>query len=145
MVEVDRISAEIIDASIRIHRDLGPGLLENVYEIVLAASLARAGLKVDRQKPINIEFDGMQFKAAFKADLIVEEMVVIELKSIEQLGRVHAKQLQTYLRLLNLPVGLLLNFGGETMKEGIRRMVNSYTAPYSSASPRLRAKSEYGE
>ena len=146
MEEIDRVSAEVVDAAIKIHRELGPGLLESVYETVLAASLARSGLKVDRQLPIEINYDGMRFEGAFRVDLLVDEKLVVEIKSIERLAPVHAKQLITYLRLMKQPVGLLLNFGGETMKEGIRRMVNNYHSPStSSASPRLRAKSEYGE
>lgn len=145
MVEIDRISAEVVDAAIRIHRDLGPGLLESVYETVLAATLERNGLKVDRQMPVDISFEGMRFNGAFRADLFVAGCLVVEIKSVEQLSRVHAKQLLTYLRLLNQPVGLLLNFGGEKMKDGIRRVVNGYRpseAP--SASPRLRVKQDYG-
>lgn len=145
MVEIDRISAEIIDCSIRIHRDLGPGLLESVYETVLAASLLRQGMKVDRQRPIDIEFEGMKFPAAFRADLIVEDSLIVEIKSVDLLSKVHAKQTLTYLRLMRLQVGLLLNFGGATMKEGIRRLVNDHIENRTlSASPRLRAKSEYG-
>ena len=145
MNEIDRVSAEVIDAAIRIHRELGPGLLESVYETVLAASLVRSGFRVERQLPVNIEYDGMRFEAAFRIDMLVDKQIVVEIKSVEQLARVHAKQLITYLRLMKQPVGLLLNFGGETMKEGIRRLVNNYQSPASSASPRLRAKSEYGD
>ena len=144
-MEIDRLSAEVVDASIRIHRELGPGLLESVYEAVLAASLARDGFKVVRQLPVDIEFDGLRLPAAFRADLVVGDRLIVEIKSADQLAPVHAKQLLTYLRLMKQPVGLLLNFGGETMKEGIRRLVNDYRSPQSSsASPRLRAKNEYG-
>ena len=144
MNDIDRISAEVVDAAIHIHRELGPGLLESVYETVLAASLARSGLKVVRQQPIDINYDGMRFEAAFGVDLIVDMQLIVEIKSVDRLAPVHAKQLITYLRLMNQPVGLILNFGGETMKEGIRRLVNNYHCPSSSVSPRLRAKSEYG-
>ncbi len=146
MDEIDRLSAEVVDAAIGIHKDLGPGLLESVYEAVLAASLTRSGLKVERQKPIDIRYDGLAIPAAFRADLIVEDRLIIEVKSVEQIKSVHAKQVLTYLRLLDQPVGLLLNFGGEMMKEGIRRIVNGYRpAAGLSASPRLRVKSEYGD
>ncbi len=146
MAEIDRLSAEVVDAALRIHLDLGPGLLESVYETVLAASLERAGWKADRQKPVAITFEGLHFPAAFRADLIVDDRLVVEIKSVEQLTRVHGKQLLTYLRLLNQPVGLLLNFGGETMKSGIRRVVNGYEpAAGRSASPRLRVKNDYGD
>lgn len=146
MAEIDDLTAEVIDAAIRIHRELGPGLLESVYELVLAGSLSRSGLKVDRQKPIDIVYDGLRFEGAFRIDLMIEDMLVLEIKSVEQLSRAHGKQLLTYLRLTKQPVGLLLNFAGATMKEGIRRVVNDYRQPASSsASPRLRVKSSYGE
>ena len=146
MPDIDRISAEVVDAAIRIHRELGPGLLESVYETVLAASLERSGLKVDRQRPVDIEFDGLTIAAAFRADILVADCLVVEIKSVEQLSRVHGKQLLTYLRLLKQPVGLLLNFGGERMKDGIRRIVNGYApAEGRSASPRLRVKNDYGD
>ena len=117
-----------MDCAIRIHRELGPGLLESVYEMVLAAALERRGYNVDRQKPIDIEFDGMRFAAAFRVDLLVDDRLVVEIKSVEKLAAIHAKQTLTYLRLLKQPVGLLLNFSGETMKEGIRRLVNNHSA-----------------
>ncbi len=126
MVDVDAISAEVVTEAIRIHRELGPGLLESVYEMVLAGALARKGYTVERQKPIDVHFDGMTFEAAFKIDLLIEDSLVLEIKSVERLSGAHAKQLLTYLRLLKQPVGLLLNFSGETMKEGIRRMVNNH-------------------
>ena len=129
----------MIDACIAIHRDLGPGLLESVYELVLDGELKRRGLQVDRQVPIDIDFRGLSFPAAFRVDLMVERSLVLEMKSIEALSKAHGKQLLTYLRLTNLPVGLLLNFAGATMKEGIRRVVNDYRqSPDPSASPRLR-------
>ncbi len=126
MTDIDEVSAAVITEAIKIHRGLGPGLLESVYETVLAASLVRAGFKVDRQKPIDIEFDGMKLCAAFRIDILVDDRLIVEIKSIDKLGPVHAKQLLTYLRLTNQPVGLILNFAGETMKEGIRRLVNNH-------------------
>jgi len=134
-VELDEITGAIVDTAIRIHQGLGPGLLETVYEIVLMRSLERRGLRVQRQQWINIEFDGMVFQEAFKYDLLVEECVLVEIKSLEKLGPVHGKQLLTYLRLMNLQVGLLINFGESTLKEGLQRIVNQLP---SSASPRLR-------
>ena len=125
-LEIDEVSGMVVDECIRIHRDLGPGLLESVYETVLAGALARLGLKVDRQVPVDIEYDGMRFTAAFKLDLLVAERLILEIKSIESLKNIHAKQLLTYLRLTGNPVGLLLNFSGETMKDGIRRVVNNH-------------------
>jgi GxxExxY protein len=145
MVEIDDISAEVVDAAVRIHRELGPGLLESVYELVLAGSLERRGLKVDRQKPVDITFEGTFYPAAFRIDLMVQDCLVVEVKSVEQLSRAHGKQLLTYLRLTNQPVGLLLNFSCATMKEGIRRVVNDYRQPNSpSASPRLRVNQTTG-
>ena len=126
MKDVDAISADVVNAAIRIHRDLGPGLLESVYEVVLAGALIRLGYKVDRQVPVDIVYDGMSFAAAFRVDILVENSLVIEIKSVERLNGAHAKQVLTYLRLLKRPLGLLLNFSGETMKEGIRRLVNDH-------------------
>jgi GxxExxY protein len=92
----------------------------------LARELERRGLKVVRQQPVSFEFDGLFFDEGLRVDLLVENSVVVELKSVEQLAPVHAKQLLTYLRLLHLPVGLLINFGAASMKEGLRRIVNNY-------------------
>ncbi len=135
MKELDDITGAIIDASINIHKDLGPGLLESVYEVVLARSLERRGFQVERQKPIRFEYDGMVFEDGFRTDLLVDGRVVVELKSVEKLAPVHGKQLLTYIRLMHLPVGLLINFGGSTLKEGLQRIVNNLS---SSASPHLR-------
>lgn len=133
MKPIDDITRDVIGVVMAIHRDLGPGLLESVYETVLAGKLAHMGYKVDRQKPINIEFDGLTFEAAFRVDVMIDGRLVIEIKSVDQLQRVHAKQLLTYLRLTRQSVGLILNFGGETMKEGIRRLVNNHLDSASSA------------
>lgn len=126
MKPVDQISGAVVDAAIGIHRGLGPGLLESVYETVLAAKLECAGYRVDRQRSIDIEYDGMRFPAAFRIDLLVDERLVVEIKSVEHLSKAHGKQLLTYLRLTGQPVGLLLNFAAATMKEGIKRVVNDY-------------------
>lgn len=125
-LDADGLSRIVVDECIRIHRDLGPGLLEFVYEIVLSGSLERRGLTVDRQMPVDIQYDGMQFQSAFRIDLLIGKCLVLEIKSVERLANVHAKQLLTYLRLTDLTLGLLLNFSGETMKEGIRRVVNNH-------------------
>ena len=134
MTDIDVISGEVVDIAIRLHRDLGPGLLESVYEIVLAGKLIERGYRVDRQKPVDIMFEGSRFEAAFRIDLLVDNRLIVEIKSVDRLIPAHAKQLLTYLRLTNQPVGLLLNFGGATLKEGIRRLVNNHNP---SASPRL--------
>jgi GxxExxY protein len=133
---LEEVSAIAVDAGLRLHRDLGPGLLEAAYEMLLSAKLERAGLKVDRQVPININYDDIKIENAFRIDLLVQNCLVIEIKSTENLMPVHAKQLLTYLRLMNLPLGLLMNFGAPTFKDGIRRLVNNHT---DFASSRLRA------
>ena len=125
MGERDKLTGEIVDAALRLHMALGPGLLENVYEMVLAKELERRGLRTARQVPVSFEYDGLSFQDAFRVDLLVESRVVVELKSVERLAPVHSKQLLTYLRLMNLPIGLLVNFGASTLKEGLHRIANS--------------------
>jgi GxxExxY protein len=127
-VHIDEISAIVVDEAIAIHRELGPGLFEIVYEAILAGRLQARGLDIARQVPVPLVFDGQSFEAAFRIDILVEAKLVLEIKAVEQLGKAHAKQLLTYLRILKQPVGLLLNFSGATMKEGIRRMVNDHKA-----------------
>ena len=134
-MELDDITGAIVDAAMKIHKELGPGLLESVYEAVLARALQRRGLHVERQKVVRFEYDGMVFEEGLRIDLLVEGRVVVELKSVEKLAPVHGKQVLTYLRLMNLSVGLLINFGGATLKEGLHRIVNNLPP---SASPRLR-------
>lgn len=128
MRDVEDLARVAVDCGLRVHRDLGPGLLESVYEAVMAASLLRAGLAVERQKPIAIEFEGMVFREGFRADLVVEGQLLLEVKSVERLAPVHAKQLLTYLRLSGRPLGLLMNFGGMSFREGLRRLANNYFA-----------------
>ncbi|MEL6878305.1 MAG: GxxExxY protein [Pseudomonadota bacterium] len=123
---MDNRTGIVVEECIGIHRELGPGLFENVYETVLAGRLEARGLKVARQFPVSVEFDGHRFDAAFKVDLFINDTLVLEIKAVEQLSKAHAKQLLTYLRLLKQPVGLLLNFSQATMKDGIRRLVNDY-------------------
>lgn len=125
-MEIDRISAIVVDECIGIHRELGPGLFENVYEAVLAGRLEKRGLRVSRQLALPLEVDGQLFDAAFRIDLLVEDSLVLEIKATELLSKAHAKQLLTYLRILKQPVGLILNFSQATMKDGIRRVVNDY-------------------
>ncbi|MDZ4672816.1 MAG: GxxExxY protein [Gemmatimonadota bacterium] len=128
-MEDDETTAEIIDAALAIHRRVGPGLLESVYEALLAAALSSRGIKVERQRILPFTFDGIHFREGLRVDLLVEGRIVVELKSVEQILPVHTKQVLTYLRLLQLPVGLLINFGGATLKEGVRRVVNNYIPP----------------
>ena len=134
-MELDDITGTIIDAAVQIHRELGPGLFESLYEALLECELQRRGLRAERQCTIGFRYDGEHVEDAFRADLLVEQCVIVEVKSAERLHPVHTKQLLTYLRLTNLRVGLLLNFGAETMKEGLKRVVNDFIP---SASPRLR-------
>jgi iron complex transport system substrate-binding protein len=135
MKALDDVTGGVIDAAAKIHKSPGPGLLESVYEAVLARDLERRGFHVESQKLISFEYDGMFFNEGFRIDLLVESCVVVELKSVEKLAPVHSKQLLTYLRLLNLRVGLLLNFGAPALKEGLHRIVDNLPR---SASPRLR-------
>ena len=139
MRDIDEISGEVLDVALRLHRDLGPGLLESVYEALLAARLQDSGFLVERQKAIGAQFESIRFETAFRPDLLVEGRLLVEVKSVDQLAPVHSKQLLTYLRLMKQPVGLLLNFGGATLKEGVRRIVNDYSPSASPLpSPRLR-------
>ena len=137
--ELESISAEVVDVCVGIHRELGPGLLENVYELVLAGELERRGLRVDRQVSVNIDYCGVTHNAAFRIDLLVENSLILEIKAVESLNNAHLKQLLTYLQLTYREVGLLLNFLRATMKEGIRRVVNNYRQKQASSAPlRLR-------
>ena len=113
-----------LDSAFAVHRELGPGLLESVYEAVLAAELLQRELSVERQVPVTIRYKGMTFDEAFRADLVVEEKVIVELKSVERVSEAHKKQVQTYLRLTGCKLGFLLNFGEALMKRGITRVVN---------------------
>jgi GxxExxY protein len=120
----NEITAQIVDAAYRVHSHLGPGLLETVYEVALAFELQRRGLRVRRQVPVPVEYDGIKFDEGFRADLVVEESVIVEIKSVEKNHPVHAKQLRTHLVLAKFQLGLVLNFGLDRLKDGIVRMVN---------------------
>lgn len=135
MRDVEKLAAIAVDCGLHIHRELGPGLLESVYETVLSAALQQQGLAVSRQQPVSFRFRDMHFADAFRVDLLVENRLIIEIKSVEALNKVHGKQLLTYLRLMQQPLGLLFNFGAATFREGIKRVVNDHT---DFASSRLR-------
>ncbi len=120
----NEIATQIVDAAYKIHSTLGPGLFESVYEAVLALELTNRGLKVIRQQPIPVTWENLRLEAGFRADLIVEDKVIIEIKSVEVLAPVHRKQLLTYLRLANKRLGLLINFECVLIKDGIVRVVN---------------------
>ena len=124
IVTENEIGAIVVAAAIAVHRKLGPGLLETVYEAVLTHELQQRGLETARQVPVPITYEGTAFDEGFRADMIVEGLVVLELKSVERLAPVHAKQVQTYLRLTGRRLGYLLNFGQALMKDGIVRCVN---------------------
>ena len=122
--DLEKIAQDVVHTSIHIHKHLGPGLLETVYEVVLARKLENLGYIVERQKVIPIEFEGMVFDEGFRADLVVNGCFIVELKSVESLVPVHPKQLLTYLRLTRFRLGLLINFGEELLKNGIKRIAN---------------------
>ncbi len=120
----NEIGKIVVDCAIRLHRELGPGLLETVYEVLLAHELEQRCLKVERQVGIPIVFHGIQFDEGFRADLVIEGKVILELKSVEAATRAHKKQVLTYLRLTGMKLGYLLNFGEALMKDGISRILN---------------------
>lgn len=123
-MDENEISRQVVDASLKVHRALGPGLLESVYETVLAHELTMRGLEVARQAPIGIRYEVFVFEDAFRADIVVNGKVVVEVKSIEKLASVHGKQVLTYLRLGGFKLGLLVNFGAAYIKDGIERVIN---------------------
>jgi GxxExxY protein len=124
--DVEKLAALVVDTAFHLHRDLGPGLLESVYEAILARQLEDRGLFVARQKAVPIAFAGLVIDEGFRADIIVGGRLVVELKSVERLAEVHHKQLLTYLRLMRLPLGLLINFGSGMFKDGVKRIVNGH-------------------
>jgi GxxExxY protein len=133
--DIEEISGDVVDAALRIHRDLGRGLFESICETILAGKLTQLGYSVARQQPIHIEYEGLTYQGAFRIDLLVDQRLLVEIKSVDQLHPAHGKQLLSYLRLMKQPVGLLINFGAPTLREGLKRVVNDYRP---SASPRLR-------
>ena len=124
MMTENEIAKVVVDAAYQVHVRLGPGLLEHVYEVVLVHELEKRGLRVVRQQPVPIEYESIRFDEGFRADVMVEEKVILELKSVETVARVHKKQLLTYLRLADKRLGLLINFGAALIKDGITRVVN---------------------
>jgi GxxExxY protein len=123
--EIDALATIAVDCGFKLHKSFGPGLLESVYEAILADTLIKRGLRVERQKSVDIEYEGRILREGFRIDILVEDQLVIELKSTERVIPVHKKQVLTYLRLTNLPLGLLMNFGMETFKEGMSRVLNT--------------------
>ena len=138
----NEITKDILDSSIKIHKKFGPGMLESAYEVILDAELKRRGHKVERQKPVSLEYEGMSLDTAFRLDMLVDDKVIVELKSTEQMHLVYAKQVKTYLAVTDLQVGVLINFGLARLMDGFVRIVRDYQGPRpseeSSASPQLR-------
>ena len=128
MRDVNRITGEIVDTAYRLHSRMGPGLMEGFYESVMAHALVKRGLNVEKQKPIPFEWEGIRIAEVCRLDLLVEGCVIAELKSVEKLHPVHHKQVLTYLRLMELPIGLLINFGEVSLKNGVHRILNNRTA-----------------
>jgi GxxExxY protein len=124
MADVEQLARRAIERGLFVHRELGPGLLESVYEAVLATGLAREGFRVERQKLVPMTFEGITYTESFRLDLVIEGALIIEVKSTERNLPVYSKQLLTYLRLTEQPVGLLMNFGYPTFREGLKRIVN---------------------
>ena len=127
--DIELLATRVIETAMGVHIDVGPGLLESVYETFLATRLQKQRLRVERQVPVKARLDDIDLPDAFRADLLVEGKLLVELKSVEKLASIHARQTLTYLRLLNQPLGLLINFGGITLKEGLKRILNNYRQP----------------
>lgn len=125
-MEIEGLARIAVDCGFKLHKGLGPGLLESVYEILLAEALRERGVDVVRQVPVPISYRGVVVDNAFKVDLLVDQRLVIELKSTERDSALYPKQLLTYLRLMDLPLGILMNFGQETFKQGVKRVVNNH-------------------
>ncbi|MFZ4594674.1 MAG: GxxExxY protein [Verrucomicrobiaceae bacterium] len=122
--ELERIAKDVVDAAMKLHIALGPGLLESVYTVLLEKKLQERDYAVEREKAIPVEFEGVKFEMGFRADLIINGCFIVELKSVERLAPVHAKQLLTYLKLTEMRLGLLINFGEERLRDGIKRVAN---------------------
>ena len=123
-MDENEIGKIIVDTSVAVHKELGPGLIETVYEVILAYELERHGLSIKRQVSIPIEYHGIKFDEGFRVDILVENKVIIELKAVESINKAHKKQVLTYLRLTGCKLGYLLNFGEALMKDGISRIIN---------------------
>jgi GxxExxY protein len=126
VTDIEELARLAIDCGFHLHKEMGPGLLETVYEVLLFEAIKERGLRAQRQVVVPIRYNGVVIDNAFKADLVIENRLVIELKSTEQFAPVHGKQLLTYLRLMDLPLGLLMNFGMYSFKDGVKRIANDY-------------------
>ena len=125
----NEVARQIVDAAYKIHSTLGPGLLESAYQAILVYELQRRGLQIEAERQMPVVYEGLRLDIGFRADLIVEDKVIVELKSVEQIAPVHMKQLLTYLRLADKRLGLLINFGAPLIKDGITRIVNNLPEP----------------
>ena len=135
-MDTESLATHVVDAGFKLHKALGPGLLESAYELILRERLRADGIKVERQVPIDINYEGLAIERAFVIDLLVEDRIILELKSVEQTHLAHSKQVLTYLRLTGLTLGFVMNFGAATFRDGVRRVVADH--PTSFASSRLR-------
>jgi iron complex transport system substrate-binding protein len=142
MINPEELAAVAIDTGLKIHKDIGPGLLESAYEMILCEKLRSFGLQVDRQVPIDIKYDGIEVKEAYRIDLLIEHSLIIEVKAVEQTLPVHAKQVLTYLNFTGLSLGFVMNFGMATFKDGLRRLVKNHSTSF--APSRLRANQSDG-
>ncbi len=137
-MDLDDLTSRIIGAGIEVHRELGPGLLESTYELCLCDELRACGIRCERQVELPVEYKGRRIDAGYRMDVLVEDVVVIEIKSIKELEPIHTAQLLTYMRLARKPIGLLMNFNERVMKDGLRRRVLSEFVPPSAISASLR-------
>jgi GxxExxY protein len=142
--DLEAIASRVVDAGFKLHKALGPGLLESAYEMILRERLRSDGLKVDRQVPIDIAYDGLSIERAFIIDLLVEDQIIVELKSVEQTHPVHSKQVLSYLRLTGLSLGFVINFGAATFKDGVRRVVADHPTSFAPSRLRVMQNSERG-
>ena len=131
-MDLNRVTREIIGAAIAVHRELGPGLLESAYEACLAYELTQRGLRVEQQMPLPVVYREVRLECGYRLDLVVEDIVIVELKSVEKLTRVHQAQVLSYLRLANCPVGLLINFNVKILVDGVQRLANHSLNPSAS-------------
>ncbi|MGH9602244.1 MAG: GxxExxY protein [Terriglobales bacterium] len=138
--KLNQLTREIIGAAIQVHRALGPGLLESAYEACLVYELSQRGLRVEQQKPLPVVYRAVQLECGYRLDLLVESSVIVEIKSVEELAPIHGVQLLSYLRLSGLKVGLLINFNERVLKNGVRRIVNSFPSSAISAGSALKKK-----
>jgi GxxExxY protein len=123
-MEENHLGRILLDVAFEVHRTLGPGLLESVYEVVLAHEFRQKGIEVERQVPVSVKYAGLRFEEGFRADLIIQNKLIVELKCVEKVSNAHRKQLLTYLRLTGLKLGFILNFSAAVMKDGVIRVVN---------------------